>query len=255
MRIWSSIIAIAACTVGCTDHPPPHDGRAAGSPSPTIGRPTTLTGEHAPFVTGQIVAPDIPVGSKIEIGFLGLGDDHFWYSNRAWDTILDGKGFGLGCTIKYADGDQSIWLDRESGKMTYQHLNMKPGSYSVYVRCNDIVYDFKDLAVKSGDRHNIDLKIDPAIVGRIRITMTEQSLRKHADDSLGLFPPGLEPDENGMHKGLAIVSAKVQELTTTFHRVPQGRYIAICGRDRFVVEVLAGKTVSVPLETTKDKDD
>jgi hypothetical protein len=87
----------------------------------------------------------------------------------------------------------------------------------------------------------------------VRATLPEGALREHLGDTLTLYPPGAEPPEGRPNEGLAIVGKKVMGPTTTFERVPPGRYVAVCGADRAAVEVATGQTASVTLARPRPK--
>ena len=88
--------------------------------------------EDAPFVQGKIVVKGAKKTEKLGAGYVGMGADGKPYFNEATFPIDIGQP-GYSTTPSPQKETQVSWLSSTEDGITYRHLNVPPGDYTIAV--------------------------------------------------------------------------------------------------------------------------
>ena len=249
MRSHCLFLLVAFVLVGCGDKKADPIQKAA------VNSPDTANTADAPSVSGKITM----VGEWQEVplvaGFVGKG--------------RDGKNFSNSCGLTFSALGGGEWITSETFKpqltsmfndatngLGFKHVKMAPGDYVVYIRRAKVPAAWKKVTVKEGDQLTVDLTIDPAKMGSIVVTLSDEEANAKMsliNSSLFLIPIGFDRSELWSRDAFETGYVEEGDATVARKGVPAGKYLALRGKSEAEVEVIAGKESAVTLVRKESK--
>jgi hypothetical protein len=245
------VLVIPACderkTEPAAGTPPPGPTVTKG-PSPEGNGPTAA---DTPYVRGSVLFVGPWNEERLAAGFAGQGADGKPHSNMAGTTFSSKGGTWVeSLTFK----PQITGLDsRDRATPEYRHTHMLPGEYVVYVLRGGVPAAWKKVSVKDGDQQTVDLTIDPAKTGGLKVTLPDAEANEGARWPLQLIPVDIDLPGTAWHQAFQAAEVKPGEKVVSVNGVPAGKYHVARGKSKGEVEVTAGKTAEVTLVRDEPK--
>jgi hypothetical protein len=245
MRLrWVLLVGVLAVTA-CQDrkNDPTSDPPRPGPGTEVADDP--LRADDAPSVHGRVVFVGPWTDEDLTVGFAGKGADGKEHSNMTGMGVSPENG-GSVTSETFAPQLTSL-VARPKDGVTYRHTRMSPGEYLVYVKRNKVLAAWQKVTVKAGDRHAVDLTIDPARTGELVVTLPEAEAAQGFPRALSVRPADLDVPVSPTDFAFDAAEVRTGQATVTVKGVPAGRYRVTRGKSKGEAEVVAGKSAAVTL--------
>ena len=243
--LLAGVLLIPACDDRKPASADPPPGRAGGPAGQDAGA------ADAPYVRGSIVVVGQWKEARLIAGFAGQGADGKPRSNGAGTTFSPDSGAWVASeTFR----PQITSIDsRDRPNPEYRHTHLPPGDYIVYVHLGGVPAAWKKVTVKPGDQQTVDLTIDPARTGGLKVSLPDADADDPVRRPLLLIPADIDLPGTAWHPAFEAAEVKPGTKVVSVTGVPAGKYRAVRGKSAGPAEVTEGKVSEFTLVRDEPK--